>query len=72
MTDIEMTASEHEGPAAASTNIESGPYAAILPLVRLLARQAAREDYARALEAARARTYSTAGAEGVRKTVEES
>lgn len=33
-------------------------YAALLPLVRLLARQAAREDYARALAAARPKPYS--------------
>ena len=32
--------------------------AALLPLVRLLARQAAREDYERALEAARPKSYS--------------
>lgn len=32
--------------------------AALLPLVRLLARQAAREDYERALEAARPKQYS--------------
>ncbi|MDX2277379.1 MAG: hypothetical protein NW206_18180 [Hyphomonadaceae bacterium] len=34
------------------------PRAALLPLVRLLARQAAREDYARALEAAPSKPYS--------------
>ena len=32
--------------------------AALLPLVRLLARQAAREDYERALAAARPKPYS--------------
>ena len=35
-----------------------GARAALLPLVRLLARQAAREDYERALAAARPKPYS--------------
>jgi hypothetical protein len=52
-----------EDSAVSPTRLESDPYAAILPLVRLLARQAARDDYARALEAARAKSYSTRGAD---------
>lgn len=47
---------------AQAAALESGLYAAILPLVRLLARQAARDDYVRALEGARAKSYSTQGA----------
>lgn len=48
------------------------PYAAVLPLVRLLARQAAREDYERALEAAGAKPYSMRGVRGAREAAEES
>lgn len=47
-------------------------YAAIRPLVLLLARQAAKEDYARALEAARTKTYSTEEVRGRPKVIEES
>lgn len=46
-------------------------YAAIRPLVRLLARQAAKEDYARALEAARTKPYSTEELRGAPKVIEE-
>jgi hypothetical protein len=42
-----------------SSKFEAGDArAALLPLVRLLARQAACEDYERALEAARPKPYS--------------
>jgi len=71
MKDIEVSTSKPDG-AAASADLENGPYAPILPLVRLLARQAAREDYARALEAARAKPYSTEGMRATRKAAEES
>ena len=47
-------------------------YAAIRPLVRLLARQAAKGDYERALEAARAKPYSTDEVRGAPKAIEES
>lgn len=69
MKDIDISKAVQDG-AAVSVDLESGPYATILPLVRLLARQAAREDYARALEAARAKSYSTRG--DTREAVEES
>ena len=52
---------ENFNPDAEAADLESAPYVAILPLVRLLARQAAREDYARALEAGRVTSYSTRG-----------
>ena len=65
MKDSETSAQDSVVSTAA---IEGGPYGAILPLVRLLARQAARGDYARALEGARPKSYSTQGAE----TIEES
>jgi hypothetical protein len=51
---------------------DSDPYAAIRPLVRLLARQAAREDFERALEAARMKPYSTEEVRGAPKHIEES
>lgn len=57
---------------AVAADLESGPYAAILPLVRLLARQAARDDYARGLEAARAKSYSTLKPPDAHETIEES
>lgn len=71
MKDIKISTPAQDG-AAAAADLDGGPYAAILPLVRLLARQAAREDYARALEAARAKSYSTRGVGDARETVEES
>lgn len=52
--------------------VDADPYAAIRPLVRLLARQAAREDYQRALEAARVKSYSTERVRGAPTTIEES
>jgi hypothetical protein len=55
-----------------TTGLDSGPHAAILPLVRLLARQAAREDYERALEAARTKPYSMERARGAPNAIEES
>lgn len=55
MKDIESVDLNNDGETATP---DSGLHA-ILPLVRLLARQAAREDYARALEAARVKPYST-------------
>jgi len=58
MKDSEISTPAPDG-AVTAADLENGPYAAILPLVRLLARQAARDDYARALEAARAKSYST-------------
>ena len=69
MKDIEISTAAQDGAAAA--DLESGPYAAILPLVRLLARQAAREDYARALEAARTKPYSSERVRGAPKETEE-
>lgn len=61
MKDIETVAPNGDDAIAAAE--------AILPLVRLLARQAAREDYARALEAERANPSD--GARGARKSSEE-
>lgn len=48
----------------------SDPRSALLSLVRLLARQAAREDYDRALAGARSKTYSKE--QGRQDAVEES
>ncbi len=70
MKDIETSTAAQDG-AASTVELESGPYAAILPLVRLLARQTAREDYARALEAARTKPYSTERVRGAPKAIEE-
>jgi len=47
-------------------------HAAIRPLVRLLARQAAKQDYSRALEAARTTPYSTEEVRDAPKAIEES
>ncbi|MBY0566050.1 MAG: hypothetical protein K2P70_01970 [Hyphomonadaceae bacterium] len=71
MKDFETSTTANDG-AVAAADLESGPYAAILPLVRLLARQAARDDYARALEAARAKSYPTLEPPDAHETIEES
>lgn len=49
--------------------LDNGSRAAIVSLVRLLARQAAKQDYERAIEKARAITYATERARG--RTAEE-
>ncbi|MBX9746304.1 MAG: hypothetical protein K2X34_05350 [Hyphomonadaceae bacterium] len=67
MTDIENLAPNENETRA----VEADPYASIRPLVRLLARQAAREDYARALEAARVKPYSTQRVRGATEAIEE-
>lgn len=71
MRDFETHTTAQDG-AVAAADLEGGPYAAILPLVRLLARQAARDDYARALEAARAKSYSTLKPPDANETTKES
>lgn len=68
MKDIEIVDPNNDG---ATAGLDSGLHATILPLVRLLARQAAREDYERALEAARTKPYSTERVRGEPKASEE-
>lgn len=67
MKDIESVALANDGTTEGT---DSGLRAAIQPLVRLLARQAAREDYERALEATRAKPYSTERVKA-RKSIED-
>ena len=67
MKDTEVVAPDSDRVTA---NLDAGPRAALLPLVRLLARQAAREDYERALEEARTKPYSTERVRGRKPTVE--
>lgn len=69
MKDITIVDPRNDGAAA---QLASDPHATILPLVRLLARQAAREDYERALDAARTKSYSTERVRGAPKRIEES
>jgi hypothetical protein len=52
-------------------DVGASQFAAILPLIRLLARQAAREDYERGLEAQRANSYSMERARGERNVIED-
>ena len=68
MKDIEISTAAGDGVIA---ELDGGPRAAIRPLVRLLARHAAREDYERALEAARTKPYSTEQAGAAPKATEE-
>ncbi len=68
MKDTETVDPNNDGAIA---GLDSAPHAAVLPLVRLLARQAAREDYERALEAACTKPYSTERVRGAPETIEE-
>lgn len=68
MKDIEIVDLNNDGVVA---RLDRGLHASILPLVRLLARQAAREDYERALEAARAKPYSTERVRDAPRAIEE-
>jgi hypothetical protein len=68
MKDIKNAAPNSEGPTA---SLDNDVHAAVLPLVRLLARQAAREDFQCALEGARMKPYSTECVRGAPKTIED-
>jgi len=67
MKDVEIAAPNSDRVTAGH---DTDLRAAIRPLVRLLARQAANEDYARALEEVGAKPYSTERVRG-RKPIEE-